>query len=173
MLPYPINLLRSSKGISLITMIILAAVVFAGLNAYAYFNPEFNLSRYTIPHLLRSFNDDRRKADLAKIQVVVEQYYDDNSEYPGLDEWCGRIVAVLHPAVKNDIAGYFDQGGVPQDPSFAGTSKDFFYRREDRNSYVLMAVLENPQPGAETFSYEGCHDWPGDGVFNYQIGNFR
>jgi len=173
MILYPANLIRSSKGISLITIIILVAFLFAGLNAYAYFNPEFTLSKYTIPHLLGSFNDDKRKAELEKIQAVVEKFYDDNGEYPGRDGWCGRIITVLHPEVKDDISGYFDKNGIPQDPAFAGTSKDYFYYREDRNSYVLMAVLENPPPGSKTYNYEGCHDWPGEGVYNYQISGLR
>src|SRR3990167_222172 len=150
------QLLKSSKGISLISIIILLAVAVAGLNAYAYFNPDFALSRFSVVYLLRSFNDKQRTADLEKIRVAIEKYYDENNEYPANDGWCGRIVTVLHPEVKDAINTYFGQSGIPQDPSYPGTSKDYFYRREDRNSFVLMAVLENSSPSSTISNYSDC-----------------
>ncbi len=167
------NLLKSSKGVSIITIIIFAAILVASLNLYAYFNPDFPLSRYTINYFLGGFNDKTRKADMEKLRVAVEKYYDENGEYPARDGYCGRIVSVLHPETKNAINQYFEAKAIPQDPSFRGTNKDYFYRREEKDTYVLMAVLENPPPDAAHFYYTGCHDWPGDEVYNYQIFNSR
>jgi len=166
-------LIKSSKGISIITIIIIAAIVVAALNAYAYFNPDFQLSRFSIVYLIRAHDDNQRKADLARIQKAIENYYDDNGQYPAADGWCGRIVTVMYPDVKDALSDYFKETGIPQDPSFRGTGKDYFYRREDRNSYVLLAVLENPPAGSPTYNYEGCHDWPGAGVYNYRLTGSR
>ena len=166
---YVINLLKSSKGVSIITVIIFAAVLVASLNAYAYFNPDFPLSRYTVSYFLGSYNDKVRKADMEKLRVAVEKYYDDFGEYPARDGFCGRIIAVLHPDAKNSINRYFENRAIPQDPAFRGTRKDYFYLREEKDEYVLMAVLESPPPDAQHYNFTGCHDWPGDDVYNYQI----
>jgi hypothetical protein len=163
------NFFRSSKGISLITIIIIAALVVAAVNLYAYVNPDFQLSRLSFVYILRSYNDKTRKADLEKIRQAVEQYYDENGEYPAKDDWCGRIVYVMHAEVNDALAPYFGESGIPQDPSFRGTHKDYFYRREDRNEFVLLAVFENLPADSPTYDYEDCYDWPGDGVFNYRV----
>lgn len=167
------NHLKSSRGISIISIIIITALLYAGLNAYAYFNPDFQLNKISLVYQLRSYYDKQRIADLEKISAAIENYYRDNGEYPAGDGWCGRIVDITHPDVKNAIAGYFPNRGIPQDPAYSGTSQDFFYRREDRNSYVLLARLENLPAGSPIYNYEGCIEWPGDDVFNYQIGNYR
>ena len=163
--------LKSQKGISIITIIILAAVVFAGMNAYAYFNPDFQFRKYSIVYLLGNYYDDIRKSDLAEIQIAVEKYKDENGEYPTFDGWCGRIISVLHPDAKDAISPYFGEGGIPEDPSHRGTGQDYFYRREDRNNYVLLTTLDNLPTDSPTFNYDGCFDWPGDGIYNYQISN--
>jgi len=169
---YPTQLLqplKSTKGISIISLIILAAVVVAVLNAYAYFNPDFQLTKYSIVRLFRARLDEQRVEDLNKIRAAVEQYYEDNNEYPAFDGFCGRIIAVLHPDVNEAIGEYFENRAIPQDPSFRGTNRDYFYRKVDRNSYILMAILEDVPAGSKTYNYERCHDWPGDGVYNYRI----
>jgi hypothetical protein len=163
------NLLKSSKGVSIITIIIFAAILVAALNAYAYFNPDFPLSKYTVNYFLGSYNDRVRKADMEKLRVAVEQYYDDFDEYPARDDYCGRIVSILHPEIKNHINSYFENKAIPQDPAFRGTNKDYFYRREEKDDYVLMAVLESPPTDAQHYNFAGCHDWPGDDVYNYAI----
>ena len=171
---YPrLNLIRSSKGISIISIIIIAAVLVAGLNAYAYFNPDFQFRKYSIVYVINIFGDKQRKADLEEIKVAVEKYYDENGEYPTRDGWCGRIISVLHPDAKDAIIGYFGTDGIPQDPLHRGTGQDYFYYREDRNTFVLLAKLENLPAGSPTYNYEGCFDWPGDGVFNYQVSGSR
>jgi len=161
--------LKSSKGLSLVTLIIIAAFIFGAFNAYAYFNPDFELSRFSVVRFLRASYDTQRMKDLDKIREAVEAYRDDNDEYPAQDGWCGRIISLLNPEVKDALLPYFDQRGIPQDPAFSGTNKDYFYRREDEDSFVLMAVLENAPEGTQAFNYQGCYDWPGDGVYNYRI----
>ncbi|MEX0621598.1 MAG: hypothetical protein WD187_01190 [Candidatus Woykebacteria bacterium] len=167
--PYPTQLLKSAKGISFISVIIIFAVIFAGLNAYAYFNPEFQLNKLSFVYYLREFNDNQRKDDLNKIAAAVEKYYDENGEYPAKDGWCGRVLSVLHPEVKDAISGYFSGEGIPQDPSFRGTGEDYFYRRQDRKTFILLAKLENPPFGSPTYNYSGCYDWPGNDLFNYRV----
>ena len=151
----------------------MAAFLVAALNVYAYFNPDFQLSRYSVVHLVRAYKDKQKKADLEKIKDALEAYYDENSQYPGYDGWCGRIFAMLNPDVKDAISPYFENGDIPQDPSFKGTEKDYFYRREDRRHYVLLVVLESEPADSETYNYEGCHDWPGDNIYNYRVTSSR
>lgn len=164
--------LKSSKGISLISILIFSALAYAGLNVYAYFNPEFQLNKITPIFFLREYRDNQRKDHLEQISKAVEQYYVENGEYPTFNKWCGRVISITHPDLKITIASYFKNNGIPQDPSFRGTGQDYFYRREDRNNYVLLARLENLPTDSPTFNYEGCFDWPGDDIFNYQVSNF-
>jgi hypothetical protein len=162
-------LAKSSKGISLISIIIIAALIYAGLNAYAYVNPDFQLNRISIVYLLRSFNDNQRKADLQEIKAALLKYYNEERELPASNEWCGPIYSILRPEVKNAISGYFGAEGIPQDPSFRGSGQDYFYRRESFDSALLLTRLENPPPDSPTYNYDDCFDWPGDDVFNYQV----
>ena len=161
--------LKSSKGISIIGIIIFIAFLVAVLNVYAYLNPGFELSKYSIVRLFKSKVDEQRKADLQVIKQAIDKYRLENDDYPAPKEWCGRIISVLHPDAKNALFDYFEQGAIPQDPAFKGTQKDYFYRHVDRNTYILLAVLEDVPSDTPTYSFEGCHDWPGDGVYNYRI----
>ncbi|OGY22241.1 MAG: hypothetical protein A2113_03110 [Candidatus Woykebacteria bacterium GWA1_44_8] len=165
----PLHLLRSSRGISIITLIILAAAIVAAFNAYAYFNPKFQLSKYSVVYLIHAQRDNQRKADLEKIKAAVEKYYDDNGQYPARDGWCGRIYSVFNPEVKDALSDYFAGGAIPRDPGFRETDRDYFYRRENTRTYVLMAALENLPADSPTYSYSGCHNWPGDDVYNYRL----
>lgn len=163
--------LQSAKGVSLISIIIITAIIYAGLSAYAYFNPDFQLSKITPIYFLREYRDNQRKDHLEQISQAVEQYKQENGEYPTTNEWCGRIISLTYPDVKTAITEYFKNEAIPQDPSFRGTGQDYFYRREDRNNYVLLARLENLPTDSPTFNYKGCFDWPGDDIFNYQVSN--
>lgn len=162
--------LSNNKGIGIISIIILVAFVYAGLTAYSYFNPEFNFGKYTPIYFLKNVNDENRKKDLEEIAKALDNYYDENRNLPGGIGYCGRITTVLYPDAKTALSPYFPKG-IPQDPSEAGTHKDYFYRYEDRDTYILMAVLELPPADSPTYNFEGCHDWPGDDVYNYMITN--
>ena len=145
------------------------AFVYAGLTAYAYFNPSFEFAKYTPIYFLQNFRDDQRKADLEKFANALEDYYSEERELPGREGFCGRIITVLYPEAKNALSPYFPDG-IPQDPEHRGTHMDYLYRREDKDTYVLLAVLDHP-PTSDTYNFEGCHDWPGNGVYNYAVTN--
>lgn len=163
------------KGIGIVGIIIFLAFLFAILNLYAYFNPNFSLARYSPINYLRTQRDDQRKADLAKLQEGVKKYYEEHgNKYPGTESSCGRIVAILHSQVLDQLKPYFPPNQLPQDPSFGGTNKDYFYAKTE-TGYVLMAVLEVPPVISEEeksrFNFKGCYDWPGDNVYNYRVDN--
>jgi len=161
--------INDQKGVGIIGIIIIAALIYAALTVYSYFYPSFQLARYTPTALLNKAQDDQRVKDLEKIAQALDQYYDENRELPGQVGFCSRIVTVVYPTAKDELSPYFPQG-IPQDPEHAGTHKDYFYRRDDRDTYILLAVLDNPQ-SSETYNFEGCHDWPGDNVYNYVLTN--
>jgi len=162
-------LARSQKGISVVQIIIIIALIVTGLNVYAYFNPGLELSRYSVLYFLRAYNDNNRKEDLNKIKVAVIKYYDEKGELPADIGWCSRIVSILHPDAKDALNPYFTSSGIPEDPSFRGTHQDYFYRREDRDTFILLARFENLPPDSEKYNYSGCFDWPGKDVYNYKI----
>ena len=163
-------MINNDKGIGIISLIILVAFLYAGLTAYSYYNTDFELGRYTPIYFLRNANDENRKKDLEEIAKALDSYYDENRLLPGKEGFCGRIVTVLYPDAKTAISPYFPDG-IPHDPSDAGTHKDYFYRHEDRDTYILMAVLENIPSDSPTYNFEGCHDWPGDDTYNYMVTN--
>jgi hypothetical protein len=166
----------SQKGISAVSLILLAALVLALLNVYAYFNPNFSLARYSPLNYFKLKQDEIRIRDLNTLQKAIGQYYDDNSQMPTNDGWCGRISGVLHPELKDALVPYLGRDGLPSDPLRGGTEKDYFYYRVDRSHYVLMADLEVPKDqglAKEKYNFIGCHDWPGDNVYNYQISNLE
>ncbi len=168
------KLLFSQKGISAISVIIFLAVVAAVLAGYSYYNPSFSLSKYSPLNYFRMKQDDSRIADLKSLQSAVVKYYDENNEMPAKDGWCGRISGVLHPEFRDAVENYFPNAEPPQDPLRPNSPKDYFYYRVDRSHYVLMAVLEIPRDqglSKEQYNFTGCHDWPGDGLYNYQISN--
>jgi hypothetical protein len=162
-------MLKSPKGFSIVTLLIIVALLIAAFNVYAYFDPSFQLSQFSVVHFLRDHNDKQRIADIAKIKDAVEKYYDDHGEYPATDGWCSRIYSVMYPEVKDEISPYFKNVDIPSDPSFGGTNKEYFYRREDKNTAVLMAALENLPSVSSTYNYSGCYDWPGDNIYNYRV----
>lgn len=169
-------MIDNQKGLSAVTVIIFVAVVFAALNAYAYFNPDFSLSKYSPLNYFRIKQDDKRIADLKALEAAVIKYYDENNQMPARDGWCGRISGVLHPEFRKDIENYFPNAEPPQDPLRGGSPKDYFYYRVDRTTYILMAVLDiQREQGLDTskYNFSGCHDWPGDNVYNYQISNIQ
>ncbi|OGY23416.1 MAG: hypothetical protein A2172_04270 [Candidatus Woykebacteria bacterium RBG_13_40_15] len=161
--------LKSQKGVSIITIIILIAVVVAALNVYAYFEPNFQLKQFSAMYYLRDHNDKIKKADLEKLKAAVDSYYEDHHDYPANTGWCGRIFSLMQTDVRDALSPYFAADRFPQDPTFGNTNKDYFYMRVDDHSYVLMASLENSPLGDSSYNYTGCYDWPGDGIYNYKL----
>lgn len=160
------------KGVGLVSLIVLLAVVFALLNVYAYYNPGFSLARYSPLNFLKAKNDEKRVADLKKLEKAVLAYFEANNALPASDGWCGRYAAVLHPEFAIQIKPFLEKQELPHDPLYANTDKDYFYYRVDKNHYILMAVLELPKEDTKgKYNYERCHDWPGDDVYNYRLTN--
>lgn len=87
--------------------------------------------------------DNVRKSDLATIAKALELYRADNGEYPpapGNVGWCTQISNPAHPQVSNALR--IIMGSVPQDPSYANTYQDYFYRKNGPQSYTLAAELD-------------------------------
>lgn len=170
------NPFSSQKGIGALAVVLFIAVAVAALTAYSYYNPTFSLAKYSPLNYFRVKQDDKRVEDLKSLQAAVVRYYEENNEMPTRDGWCGRISGVLHPEFRDAIEIYFPNGEPPLDPLRSGSEKDYFYYRVDRSHYVLMAVLEIPRDqnlASESYNFTGCHDWPGDGVYNYQLSNLE
>ncbi|MDP2671386.1 MAG: hypothetical protein Q8P13_02880 [bacterium] len=167
---------QKEKGLGLIGIIILLALIFAALNVYSYYNPSFSLSKYSLFNFIRAKKDETRKNDLKRLQEALQRYYDKNGNtYPGTIGVCGRIVSVLHSEVITVLKPYFPENEFPADPSFSGTYKDYFYTKLPNEGYALMAVLEIPPTIAadekDRYNFVRCYDWPGNGVYNYRLDN--
>lgn len=113
-----------NKGLSLIEMIIILAIVMVMVVA----------GFFVIGPHLRKGRDARRKSDLEKIKVAMEEYYNDNDQYPdtSIFENCG----------SDDFAPYLSP--IPCDPETGrpyviqvgiSSGKIFWYK--------LYTLLEN------------------------------
>ncbi|OGY29574.1 MAG: hypothetical protein A3F35_02750 [Candidatus Woykebacteria bacterium RIFCSPHIGHO2_12_FULL_45_10] len=165
---------QKQAGFGLIGLLVFAAVVFALVNLYSYFNPNFSLAKYSPVNYFKQKRDETRKADLKRLQGALESYYEEHgNHYPAGVGFCGRISNVLNSEVVTALTPYFPPNKFPEDPGYKGTGKDYFYAKLDHESYALMAVLELPPrispDQQELYNFKGCHDWPGDDVFNYRL----
>ena len=166
------NKLPAQKGIGLVSLIILLAIVFALLNVYAYYNPKFSLARYSPLNFLKAGRDSIRTKDLDKLEKAVVAYYNDKNQMPASDGWCGRISGILHPEFAVEIKPYLENSEIPHDPLYGSTDRDYFYYRVDKSHFILMAALELPKSEtAGKYNYVKCFDWPGDNIYNYQLTN--
>jgi len=168
------KLLSNQKGFGIISLIILIAVLFAFFNVYAYFNPSFSLSRYSPLNYLKAQRDEKRIADLKKLENALLSYFEENKSLPTADGWCGRYSTVLHPEFVSAIKPYFNNEELPHDPLYPNTNKDYFYYRVDKRHYILLAALELPKEDTKgKYNYQNCHDWPGDDIYNYRLTNIE
>lgn len=153
---------------------ILLAIVFAVANAYAYYNPSFSLAKYSPLNYFRLKLDEQRIRDLKTLEKAVLSYYEDHSQVPAGDGWCGRISGLLHPEFSIAVRDYLPDKELVHDPSHSGEYSDYFYYRVDRDHYILMAALDVPTVDTTgKYNYTGCHDWPGNDVYNYQLNNLE
>lgn len=167
-----INPKINQQGFGWIGVIITLAIIVALLNAYAYYNPSFSLAQYSPLNYFRLKLDEERIKDLKSLEKAILSYYEENSEMPATDNWCGRISGVLHPEFAEAVKGYFKNDDTPNDPTRGNSDKDYFYYRVDRAHFILMAALEVPKTDTKgKYNYIGCHDWPGDDIYNYQLNN--
>lgn len=118
----------------------------------------------------KTARDGTRKADLEQIRSALEMYKVDNGLYPplGWGGWCTQISNGTYPQVKNALEGYIES--VPQDPVYAGTYQDYFYRRLDGgNKYALYAELETVNVNDD---FSGCARIGGRGnEYDYKVTN--
>ncbi len=124
---------RSQAGFTFTELIIVIAVSMILLTlGITLLNPAFQLNRG---------NDARRKADLKSIQSGLERYYADTGDYPGVVDLCAQISNVANPQVKQALQNYLQI--IPQDPKYAGTTKDYYYWHFAQRQYRLYGVLDN------------------------------
>lgn len=121
--------------------------------------------------------DAKRQSDLEQIKSALEIYRADNGQYPPPANvgWCtviwgcGSSSSPNHPEVKNALinGGYLSQ--LPQDPRFANTSQDYFYRKLT-NGYELYAQQE--VGGTNNLSTVGCNcGVSGSEAYDYRVTN--
>lgn len=163
----------SQRGFGIISLIILLALIFAALNVYAYYNPKFNLAKYSPLNYIRTQRDNERIAELKKLEVALIKYYEDTNQLPASDGWCGRINSVLHPEFAAAVKPYLKDNTLPNDPSPANINHDYFYYRVNKRNYVLQTVLELPKEGNKGLNVKNCHDWPGNDIYNYRLDNLE
>lgn len=87
--------------------------------------------------------DNVRKSDLATIAKALDLYLTDNGEYPphpGNNGWCTQMSHPSHTTTVNALRTYISS--VPQDPTYANTYRDYFYRKNGPQSYTLAAELD-------------------------------
>ena len=114
--------------------------------------------------LQRQSRDSQRKADLAKIQSALQQYYADQSKFPGQEE----LTDTSKTELKSPDGTKIYIRPIPRDPN--GTA---YYYRPILNMnqpldncsassgtchyYYLCAKMENPSDGAAC--YDGSYDY--------------
>lgn len=126
-------MINSKRGFTLVELLVVIVII--GVLA--------GLALVSLQGARKLARDGKRKADLEQIRSALEMYRADNGQYPPIDGggWCTQISNTTYPEVKNALeAGYIDP--VPQDPSYAGTYRDYFYRRINDSQYALYAELE-------------------------------
>lgn len=97
--------------------------------------------------------DAKRISDIRQLVNAVELYYSANNSYPMNSGWCTQI---SHPSYTTSFYNTISQylvGGLPKDPLYANTEKDYFYRRVG-NEYYLYAEMETLDKIDDGFS--GC-----------------
>jgi len=131
----------SRRGFTLTEfLIVIAILAFMALMLYLLWSNQQGRAR-----------DARRKADLDKIKIVFEDYYNDNNCYPPADTLDNCWGPQLQP--------YLDQ--VPCDPF---TQQSYVYLPEEGNAckgYRLLTNLEDNQDPAITEA--GCQNACGCG----------
>lgn len=121
------------RGFTLTELIIVIAVSLVLLTVgFSVLNPTKQINRG---------NDARRKADLITIQSALERYYADVGDYPGVIGWCAQISHASFPQVQQSLMNYLKK--VPQDPKYAGTTKDYYYWHFAPRQYRFYATIEN------------------------------
>lgn len=141
----------AQSGMTMIELLVALAIV-AILIVALYFLSQTQLTRS---------RDARRKADLEKIKVVFEDYYNDNNCYPA-----GNVLLTCN---GNQLQPYLDK--VPCDPD----GDPYLYRPMANQcaGYQLYTRLEQPNdPSIEQVSCtgpDGCGVGTGFEAYNYGV----
>ncbi len=136
--------------------------------------------------------DNRRKVDLKAIQQALESFYQTNGRYPPAT-YDARIytggwytqISTTSAQWSLDVrqaleAGYISK--VPQDPTYANSSSDYFYWNPTISTYRLYSRMENTKdqdynnnPSKQQWSaydsFSGCAGMDGNSVYNYKVTN--
>lgn len=124
------------NGVTFVEILITIAVVaILAINSYLF-----------LPSLINKANDARRKADLNKIKIFLENYYNDKNYYPRILPSCDELPC--DPVTRSPYY-YQVKGGQPQ-------------------SYRLYTLLSNNQD--TSIGQVGCSGGCGpDCMFNYGV----
>ncbi len=140
--------IRKDKGFSLVEIMITISVL----------SILITTSFLIIPSLINKANDARRKADLQKIKIYLESYYNDAKQYPRILPDCSQPFMYKDSTILQSF---------PCDP----VSKEPYYyqiKGGEPQSYRVYALLENTQD--ISISNLGCLGGCGpDCSYNYGV----
>lgn len=133
-------MMRNNRGFTLVELLVVIGIlVILAIMILLILNPMAQL---------RKGYDGRRKADLAKLKTVFEDYYNDHNCYPETDSWEEQLVP-----------DYISE--VPTDPA---THESYEYSQDGCDTYRIYVKLDyEPDPAiAEVGCEGGCG--PGGGT---------
>lgn len=122
----------------------------------------------------KSARDGKRKTDLEQVRSALEMYRTDKGYYPPKDQtgWCTVLWGCGSSTWYNDVAGALISVGylpsLPQDPIYANTNSDYFFRHVSNNQYELFSTLELNT--TNTYSTAGCACGTSN-VYHYKVVN--
>lgn len=122
----------------------------------------------------KSARDGKRKADLEQIRTALEMYRSDKGYYPPQDQtgWCTVLWGCGSSTWYDNVVGALVSGGylssLPQDPVYANTDSDYFFRHVSNNRYELFSTLEVDT--TSTYSTIGCACGTSN-IYHYKVTN--
>lgn len=156
------QVLNLKRGFTLIELMVVLTII-AALVAFTL--TAFEATKKTS-------RDGRRKADLEQIRSALEMYRADKGYYPGGGGWCSQISYPSDPAIRNALVPNY-MGSIPQDPLYANTYQDYFYRQPCCppiiGKYELYAELETSDDNI--FDDSGCVHIGGSNLYDYKVTN--
>ncbi len=158
-----INIYKNDNGFSLIELLVVIAIIgiLLGLSIFGILGSRANA------------RDAKRKADLEVIRSGLEMYKSDKGYYPAVSGWCTVLWGCGVSSWYNDVAGALISGGylsqLPQDPIYANTNLDYFYKRT-AYGYELYSQLESDPNNSISTSTCGC-GVSGDDSYDYKVIN--
>ena len=101
--------------------------------------------------------DAVRKQDLKSIELALENFFIKNGDYPPLGHSGGWCTNISHPSYQGSgmpaiVLREFFPDGLPKDPKYADTGKDYFYSKDSPTSYRLLAELDSEDATSDSIS---------------------